>query len=193
LYYINLGLGYNIVENIFSQVRTLIPGEKTQITWENISGRQEYELSMWGGLTINKKLKANLSASYTLNEYSEFDKTVNLYRNGGSFTSNINSTFTATDVLNFTGNFAFNRFANPQGYARWSWSLNMGIQRKFFDKRLTVTLNIIDPFLQEIKSITYGKNFELKGFSTAQTRNFRLSAGYNFTKTAKKKFVLPKK
>jgi outer membrane receptor protein involved in Fe transport len=192
LYYINLGLGYNIVENIFSQVRTLIPGEKTQITWENISGRKEYELSMWGGLTINKKLKANLSASYTLNEYSEFDKMVNLYRNGGSFTSNINSTFTATDVLNFTGNFAFNRFANPQGYARWSWSINAGVQRKFFDKKLTITINIIDPFLQENRSITYGKNFELKSFSTAQTRNFRLSAGYNFMKKAKKKAGLPK-
>jgi Outer membrane protein beta-barrel family/CarboxypepD_reg-like domain len=186
LYYINLGLGYNIVENIFSQVRTLIPGEKTQITWENISGRKEYEVSTWGGLTINKKLKTNLSASYTLNEYSEFDKTVNLYRNGGSFTSNINSTFTATDVLNFTGNFAFNRFANPQGYARWSWSMNVGIQRKFFDKRLTITVNVIDPFLQENKSITYGRNFELKSFSTAQTRNFRLSAGYNFNKPTKK-------
>ena len=48
LYYINLGLGYNIVENIFSQVRTLIPGEKTQITWENISGRKEYESEYLG-------------------------------------------------------------------------------------------------------------------------------------------------
>ena len=37
LYYFNLGLGYNIVENIFSPVRTLIPGEKTQVTWENIT------------------------------------------------------------------------------------------------------------------------------------------------------------
>jgi hypothetical protein len=191
LYYINLGLGYNIVENIFSQVRTLIPGEKTQITWENISGRKEYEISTWGGLTINKKLKTNLSASYTLNEYSEFDKVINRYRNGGSFTSNINSTYTVTDVLNFTGNFAFNRFATPQGYARWSWSMNLGIQRKFFDKRLTLTANIIDPFLQENKSITYGRNFELKSFSTAQTRNFRISTGYNFNKPTKKPVKKP--
>ena len=186
LYYINLGLGYNIVENIFSQVRTLIPGEKTQITWENISGRKEFEISTWGGLTINKKLKTNLSTSYTFNMYSEFDKTVNRYRDGGSFTSNINSTFSVNDVLNLTGNFAFNRFANPQGYARWSWSMNVGIQRKFFDKRFTLTANIIDPFLQENKSITYGKNFELKSFSTAQTRNFRISTGYNFNKPTKK-------
>ncbi len=186
LYYINLGLGYNIVENIFSQVRTLIPGEKTQITWENISGRKEYEVSTWGGITINKKLKTNLSASYTFNEYSNFDKTVNRYRDGGSFTSNVNSTFTPKDILNFTGSFTFNHFANPQGYARWSWSMNVGVQRKLFDKRLTITANIIDPFVQKNKNYTYGANFYLQSFSTAQTRNFRLSMGYNFTKVAKK-------
>ena len=186
LYYINLGLGYNIVENIFSSVRTLLPDGKTQITWENISGRKEYEVSTWGGLTITKKWKTNLSASYTFNEYSTFDKTINRYRNGGSFTSNINSTFTPKDVLNFTGSFTFNRFANPQGYARWSWSMNMGVQRKFINKKLTVTVNVIDPFVQQNRNYTYGTNFNLQSFSTAQTRNFRLSVGYNFTKIAKK-------
>lgn len=193
LYYVNLGLGYNIVEHIFSQVRTLIPGEKTQITWENISGRKEYEVSTWGGLTVTKKWKVNISGSYIYNVYSSFDKTANRYRNGGSFTSNINSTWSPKDILNFTGSFTFNRFANPQGFARWNWSMNVGIQRKFLDKKLTVTVNIIDPFLQENKNYTYGSNFVLKSFSTAQTRNFRLSVGYNFTKTAKKKVVPAKK
>jgi outer membrane receptor protein involved in Fe transport len=181
-YYVNLGLGYNIVGDIFSQVRTLIPGDKTQITWENISGRKELEVSTWGGMTINKKLKTNLSASYTFNQYSVFDKTVNRYRNGGSFTSNVNSTFTPKDIVNFTGSLTFNRFATPQGFARWNWSMNFGVQRKFFDKKLTVTANIIDPFVQENRTFTYGPNFVLKSFSTAQTRNFRLSLGYNLQK-----------
>lgn len=193
LFYINLGLGYNVVQDIFSQVRTLLADGKTQITWENISGRKEYEVSTWGGLTINKKLKTNLSASYTFNEYSTFDKTVNRYRNGGSFTSNISSTFTPKDILNFTGSFTFNRFATPQGFARWNWSMNVGVQRKFFDKKLTVTVNVIDPFLQESRNYTYGTNFNLQSYSTAQTRNFRLSLGYNFTKAAKKKPVSPVK
>ena len=193
LYYINLGMGYNIVENTFNQVRTLIPGEKTQITWENISGRKEFEISSWGGLTITKKWKANLSASYTYNQYSSFDKMVNRYRNGGSFTSNINSTYTPKDVMNFTGSFTFNRFANPQGYARWNWSMKLGIQRKLFDKRLTVTLNIIDPFLVENRNYTYGTNFFLKSFGTPQTRNFRLSLGFNLTRSAKKPVIAPKK
>ncbi|HWR33100.1 MAG TPA: TonB-dependent receptor, partial [Chitinophagaceae bacterium] len=193
-YFMNIGTGYNIVEDIFSQVRTLVPGEKTEITWENISGRKEYEISTWNGYTLTKKIKLSLSASYTYNEYSEFDRTVNRYRNGGSFTSNINTTYIPRDVWNITGSFTLNRFANPQGFARWNLSMNLGVQRKFFDKRLIVTFNMIDPFVQQnIRNLTYGTKFFFESYNTTQTRNFRLSAGYNFTKTAKKKKVLPKK
>ena len=185
-YFANLGLGYNVVEDIFAQVRTLIPGEKTQITWQNISNRQEYEASVWGGITLNKKLKVNLSSSYNYNVYSQFDKTVNRYRNGGSFTSNISSTWNVTEVQNLTGSFVFNRFANPQGYARWNWSMNLGVQRKFFDRKFIVTFNVIDPFLQQNRNYTEGTNFILRSFNTNRTRNFRLSLGYNLTKTPKK-------
>ena len=185
LYYINIGLGYNIVEDIFSQVRTLLPDGKTQITWENISGRKEYEISTWSGLTITKKLKTNMSASYTFNQYSSFDKMINRYRNGGSFTSNINSTFTPKDIWNLTGSFTFNRFANPQGFARWNWSMNIGVQRKFFAKRVTITANVIDPFVQQGRNYTYGMNFFFQSYNTTQTRNFRLSVGYNFINVKK--------
>jgi hypothetical protein len=184
-YYINIGTGYNIVEDIFSIVRSLLPDGKTQITWENISGRREYELSTWGGLTLSKKFRTNISASYTLNRYSDFDKTVNRYRDGGSFTSNINTTFSPAGIQNFTGSFTFNRFANPQGYARWNWSMNLGIQRKFFEKKLTATLNVIDPFLQETRNYTSGPRFEFWSFNQAQTRNFRLTLAYNFSRTGK--------
>jgi outer membrane receptor protein involved in Fe transport len=187
-YFINLGTGYNIVRDIFSRVRTLMDDGRTQITWENISGRKEYELSTWGGLTLTRKFRVNLSASYTYNQYSLFDRIYNRYRNGGSFTSNVNSTFSPRDVWNFTGSFTFNRFANPQGYARWNWSMNTGIQRKFFGKKLVVTFNMIDVFSpQRNRSYTYGPNFYLQSFSTTNTRNFRLSIGYNLSKTPPRK------
>jgi len=185
-FYLNLGMGYNKVEAIFSQVRTLLTDGKTQITWENISGRQEYELSSWGGISVTSKWKVNLSASYTHNVYSAYDKTVNRYRNGGSFTSNLNSTYTPKDTWNITGSFTFNRFANPQGFARWNWSMNLGLQRKLLNKKLVLTANIIDPFIQETRSYTYGTNFALQSFNTAQTRNFKLSVGYIFSQKTKK-------
>jgi hypothetical protein len=187
-YFVNLGIGYHKVQDVFSQVRTLLPEGKTQITWENISGRKEYEISSWNGVTVSKKIKINASASYTYSKYSDFDITVRKFRNGGSFTSNINSSFTPKDIWNITGGFNINRFGNPQGFARWNTSMNLGIQRKFFNKKLTTTINIIDPFVNQQRRIfTYGTNFNLESYNVTQTRNFRLSMAYNLTKTAKKK------
>ena len=189
-YYVNLGLGYNIVDDVFSQVRTLLTDGKTQITWENISGRKEYEISSWNGVTLSKKLKVNLSTSFIYSKYSAFDKTEKKFRDGGSFTSNINYTYTPTDLWNITGRFNLNRFATPQGYARWTTSMNLGVQRKFFEKKLVVTVNAIDPFIQQQNRVfTYGTNFNFESFSTTQTRNYRLSLAYNFTDTGKKKVV----
>lgn len=186
-YFLNLGLGYNIVQDVFSQVRTLLPDGKTQVTWENISGRKEYEISTWNGITMSKKLKLNANATYVYSRYSEFDKTVRKFRDGGSFTSNINSTYTIRDVWNITGSFNLNRFGNPQGFSRWSTSMNVGIQKKFFDKRLTVTINVIDPFVnQQRRVFTYGANFNHESFSETKTRNFRLSVTYSLVKKQKK-------
>ena len=91
------------------------------------------------------------------------------------------------DRFQLTGSFTFNRFASPQGYARWNWSMNLGVQKKLFEKKLTVTMNIIDPFLQETRNYTSGPKFELRSFNQAQTRNLRLTVGYNFTRTPSKK------
>jgi outer membrane receptor protein involved in Fe transport len=185
-FYSNLGLGYNIVNDIFSQVRTLV-NDTTFITWENISGRKEYELSTWNGYTINKQIRLNLSASYTYSTYSEFDKTVRRFRNGGSFTSNLNSHYNIKDVYAVTGSFTFNRFANPQGTVRSSVSMNLGFQARFLNKKASLTLNVIDPFMQQQnRTFSYGPNFIIENFNTTRTRNIRLTATYNFTKTAKK-------
>src|SRR5690606_37750716 len=146
--YFNLGLGYNKVRDIFSRVRTLLEDGKTQVTWENISGRQEYEISTWSGVTITKRWKMNVSAGYTYNKYSSFDIEVNKYRNGGSFTSNMNTSIIPNDRWNFTTGLSFNRFSNPQGFGRWTTGMNMGVQHKMMKKRLTLTLNAIDPFVQ---------------------------------------------
>ena len=187
-YFVNLGLGYNKVQDIFSQIRTLFSDGKTQITWENISHRKEYEASTWNGITINKKAKVNWSASYTYNQYSDYDKTVRKYRDGGSFTTTLNGNYSIKDIWNLTGNFTTNRFANPQGSVSWNLSTNVGVQKKFFDKKFIVTLNFIDPFRNQVtNSYTYGTNFEVHSSSTTQTKNYRLTLAYNFAKSPTRK------
>ena len=65
-------------------------------------------------------------------------------------------------------------------------SMNVGIQQKFFKKKVTVTLNIIDPFRQQQnKNFTYGSNFNLESYSTTNTRNYRLVLSYTFKKKGK--------
>lgn len=187
LYYINASVGYNSLQDIYSSLRTLLPDGKTNTTWENISGRQEYESSIWGGYTLNKKCKANLSLGYTYNVYSDHDKKVRYFRDGGSFYSTLNGSYQFSDVLGANGSFTYNRFANPQGTLNNNLSMNVGIQRKFFEKKFIVAVNIIDPFRQQQnRTFTYASNFNLESFSTTDTRNLRIALSYIFNKSVKK-------
>lgn len=183
-YFANIGLGYNLVEDVYSQIRTLQADGKTIVTWDNVSNRQEYEISTWGGITLSKKLRTNISASYTYNQYGSFDKAIRKFRDGGSFTSNFNGNYTPTDVWTLTGNVTYSRFANPQGTVRSNVNMNLGVQRKLFKKKIIITLNAVDPFIQQQnKSFTYGPNFILESFNQTQTRNYRLTLSYTFNKT----------
>ena len=183
-FFFNIGTGFNLVENIFSQIRSLQGDGKTIVTWNNVSSRKDYEESGWGGLTISKKLRMNVSASYSYNVYGAFDKTIRKFRDGGSFTSNLNGNVTPTDVLTFTINGTFNRLANPQGTFRSNVHMNLGVQRKLLKKKIILTFNAIDPFVtQQNRLMTNGSNFILESVSLTQTRNFRLSISYVFSKT----------
>ncbi|MEO6404649.1 MAG: outer membrane beta-barrel protein [Ferruginibacter sp.] len=191
-YNINISGGYNALQGIYSIIRTLQPDGKTYITWENLSGRKEYEGSVWGGFSISKKIKTNLSSAYTYNVYSLHDRTINRYRNGGSLHSSANIQYAVNSLMNATGNFTYNRFANPQGIARNTLSMNIGVQQKFFKKNLTVSLNLIDPFgQQKNNNFVYGPNYILESYSTTNTRNFKITVGYTFRKPTPKKTIKP--
>ena len=187
-YYVNGSAGFNHIKDVFNSIRTLVSDGKTQTTYQNISSRKEYEASIWGGYTISKQLRVNTSVGYTFNTYDEAGKLLYKYRDGGSFYSTLNYNYTPTSVLRFEGNARFNSFADPQGRAKSNINLNFGVQRKFFDKRLILQLNIIDPFAsQKFTTYTYGPNFFLESFRASQTRNFRLTVTYQLNRMVQKK------
>lgn len=194
-FYANMGFGYNVVQDIFSQLRDRISDNTTVITWQNISNRQEYEVSSWNGYTISKTTRINVSANYRYNVYGRYEKEKRSFRDGGSFTSNVNAAFKWNDLYNSTASFTYNQFANPQGTSRSNVSMNLGTQAKFFDKRMTLTANIIDPFTQqENRRFTYGNNFRLENFNTTNSRNYRLTVSYQLGgATNNKKKADPKK
>jgi outer membrane receptor protein involved in Fe transport len=186
-YYINTSLGYNYVKNVFYQIRTLLDAGKTQLTYQNIANRQEYEASIWGGYTFTKKLRVNASVGYTFNKYSEAEKQLFKYQDGGSFYTSFNYSFTPTNLITFEGNTRYNSYADPQGRSRSNITMNLGVQRKFFNKRVIVNFNIFDPFTtQQYTTYTYGSNFNIENYSSTNTRNYRLSISYQLSKIIKK-------
>jgi len=187
-YYYHLGLGYNIVDDIFAQVRTLIDEGKTIITWANISGRKEYEVSGWAGFSVERRLRFNFSLGYTFNEYSAYDIDVNRYRNGGSLNTKMNFTYTPGEYWNLTGNMNYSRWASPQGLSRGTTAMNFGVQRKFFQKKLLATFNVVDPVIQRRwDNTSAGTNFRFSGTGTTETRNFRLTLTYLFSMNSSEK------
>ena len=117
----------------------------------------------------------------TYMKYSPYDINVRKFRNGASLTTTLGYNWVPSESWTFTGNFNLNRFANPQGFARWNSSLKIGIQRKFFNRKLIVTANTIDPIVnQQRRTFTYGTNFNLENYSLTRTRNYRISVAYNF-------------
>jgi len=192
-YYVNTSLGYNKVKNVINSIRTLVGGGKTQVTWLNIADRQEYQASAWGGFTFSKQFRVNGSLGYTFNQYSETEKALFKYRDGSTFYTSINYTFTPTNVLSFEGSTRYSSFADPQGRSRSNLNMNIGVQRRFFDRRLIVSINVIDPFtVQQYTTNTYGSNFSIESFSSTNSRNFRVTVGYQLNKIVQKNVLSDK-
>ncbi len=186
-YYFNTSLGYNKVKNIFNTIRTLIDGGKTQITWKNIADRSEYEASIFGGYTFSKKFRMNASAGYTYNVYGDAEKLLYYYRDGGSFYTSINYSYMPNNLLTFEGNARYSSYSDPQGRGRSNLNMTLGVQRKFFDKRLILGFNVVDPIvMQQYTTFVYGSNFNLETFNSTQTRNFRITISYQLNKIIQK-------
>jgi hypothetical protein len=186
-YYVNTSLGYNQLKQVFNSIRTLQAGGKTEVTWKNIADRKEYEASAWGGYTFTKKFRMNGSAGYTFNQYGAAEKLLYKYRDGATFYTSLNYNFTPSNLLTFEGTARYNNFADPQGRSRSNLTVNLGVQRKFLDRRLIVSINIIDPTTQQqLQTFVYGANFNLESFSSSNTRNYRVAVSYQLNKVVTK-------
>jgi hypothetical protein len=182
--YNNIAVGYNQADEIFSQLR-ISPQE---LTWQNISGSKEYEISTWNGFTLYQKIKLNMSGRYSYKVYSAYDKEYRKFKDGGSFSFNLNSNYNWKDLYSATGSINYNRYANPQGTTRSSLGMNFGLQARLLEKKLVINLNVTDPFLQqENRTLTYGSSFTQENYNTTQTRNFRLTFSYVFSNSGSTK------
>ena len=180
---INGSFGYNKMKNVFNIIRTLLDSGKTQTTYENISDQNEYQASFASGITLSKEWRINLNSGYNYYQYSDKQKTLYKYQDGGSLYSSISFTFSPDHLTIIEGNTRYSKYANPQGTSRSSVSMAFGVQRKFFNKKMVVAINAVDPFgLLKYSSFTYAPNFYVESFSQSNTKNFRLTISYQLSK-----------
>jgi hypothetical protein len=164
-----------------SQVTTLQPDGVTYTTYENISSRTEYSTGTWSGYTFSHALKLNVGLNYLYSHYGAYDRTVNKYQDNGSFYTNVNLSYTPTPMWDLNVTSLYNRSGSPQGYTSATVNTTFGIQHKFWKKKLIVTLNVTDPFIQQSNTTTInGTDFNSTSYRTTQTRNYRLTISYNW-------------
>ncbi|NCI51074.1 outer membrane beta-barrel protein [Sediminibacterium roseum] len=180
---INGSLGYNRIKNVFNSIRTLIDSGKTQTTYQNISDQEEYQASLWAGITLAKRLRISVSGGYNYNKYSEREKLLYRYVDRGTFYTTFNYSYAPDNLTNIEANNRYTSFAGPQGRSRSNINMSLSVQRKFFKRKMILTLSAIDPFgLQKFNGYTTGTNFNIESFSVQNTQNFRIAVSYQFSK-----------
>jgi hypothetical protein len=176
-------LGFNKVKNVFNSIRTLIDSGKTLITYKNISDKNEFQASFWTGITLSQNFRVNMSSGYNYNQYSDIEKKLYLYQDGGSFYATVNYSFSPDKLTVFEGNGRYNSYANPQGKTHSNINMTLAVQHKFLNKKLVVSLAAIDPFgLMKYTDHTIAPNFISDSFSESNSQNFRISINYQINK-----------
>lgn len=180
---INGSVGYNRIKNVFNSIRTLVDSGKTQTTYQNISDQEEYQASVWTSITLAKRLRVSISGGYNYNKYSDKEKELYRYVDGGTFYTTFNYSYQPDNLTFIEANNRYTSYAGPQGRSRSNINMSLSVMRKFFKKHLNITIAAIDPFgLQKYKGYTSGPNFNIESFSVQNTQNFRLSLSYQISK-----------
>lgn len=181
---VNSNLGYNRIRNVFNSVRTLIDSGKTQTTYQNISDQEEYSGSLWAGITVTSKFKVNISGGYIYNKYSDKEKLLYRYIDGGTVYTTLNYSYAPDNLTVIEANNRYSSNANPQGKSSSNINMSISAMHKFFNKRMIISIAAIDPFgLQKYNGFVYGTNFNIESHSESNTQNFRLSVSYQINKT----------
>ena len=177
-------MGYNRVKNVFNSIRTLVDSGKTQITYQNISDQEEYQASVWTGITVAKGFRISISGGFNYNKYSDREKLLYKYVDGGGFYTTLNYSYAPDNLTVIEANNRYNSFAGPQGHSRSNINMSVSAMRKFFNKRVFISLAAIDPFgLQKYKGYSSGTNFNIESYSVSNTQNFRLSISNQISRT----------
>lgn len=154
------------------------------ITWENLSEQKVYSLNISAPVQVSKGWNAyfNLSGSYLDNQAD--------YGNGAvvdvqAWTYNIYQQHTLDLPAGFKGEVS-GWYSGPGvwgGVFRYesSWSLDLGLQKKFFNDQLNAKLSVSDLFYESgFDGYSEFNGLYSVGFGRFDSRRIALSLSYNF-------------
>jgi outer membrane receptor protein involved in Fe transport len=185
-YRYNFKIGYS---KTIDQITRLIGPDEVDdrasfITWENLATQKIWSANISAPVQVTKKWNAyvNLSASY-LNNQADYGGGAIVDVQAGTYSIFQQHTF---DLPNKFKAEVSGWFSGPGvwgGVFRYnpSWSLNLGIQRKFFQDKINVKLSAQDIFYQSgWQGYSRFNGLYSEGMGNWDSRQVGLSVSYNF-------------
>ncbi|MDR0659603.1 MAG: TonB-dependent receptor [Prevotellaceae bacterium] len=174
----NASLNYTISDNAIQEY-SLMQADTLRTTYGNIGKNKSIGLNLYGNWTPIKDLRlmVNGNISYVDIKTKSIFGAYN-YGFGGNVFFNASYTF----LKSFRASVFAGHFRPPVTMQTEMSSftfIGLGLGKEFFDKKLSININVQDPFTKrrEFTSKTYGKEFyqEMKFNTQHQTINFRVS------------------
>lgn len=177
-------LGYNDTRDIFTQVVYQSPNDRSQAyrTYDNLGRNKETYLRLMGAIPPGKVYFFVIGGQYNYNIYEGlYEGQPLLFKRGSwsAFTYHRLKLAKAT-TLSLNGFARFNGLA--QFYELGSFgALNISLNQKFLDNKLSVTLNAQDVFFTNNNKFVLDQgSVYATGLRNADTRRFGINISYNF-------------
>ena len=177
---INPALSYNFSNNLITSVRR-VENDLIHTTFDNVGSMQNVSLGVWGSWTPIEQLRISLSGfvGYTyMQGDEEFGSNSGIQ---GHIFSNIAYTLPGEFRLSFNGSISSGGIDLQTTHGAMH-SHAFSLSRSFFDRRLDVSVNAVNPFQRYflISAETVGNGFTQSLRHEWPQRRFGISVSYRF-------------
>lgn len=181
-YNFNLSTNAALTNNSIESLSTISPTGVRTTTYNNIGKNQRFGAYLYGSYRPGTKfnLSINAGTDYTILESNDGR---NLRNEGFNYSGSLNIRYTAWKNGTISG---YGGIYSPrimlQGQSSNFWFTNINFSQELFDKKLTASVSISDPFRSKTKykSSFYDNTFNQTNISSFTNRMVRINLSYRF-------------
>ena len=177
-------IGVNDTKDIFNQVVYQVDSNKrySYRTYDNLGKNKEVYFRALGAIPPGKRYFFVVGAQYNHNLYEGLYQGKPLSFEKGSWTIFTYQQFKINQLTNLTLN-GFARFNGQQQFYELTsfGSLNLSLNRQFFNRKMTVTLSANDLFFTNNNHFSLAQGtVNAAGYRESDTRRYGINLRYNF-------------